>query len=141
MPNQTSIDIRFQYQSHCLDVDEIDRLNQSSLSIPIHVWTSISWHLFLTVFLLLSTSGTPVVVLTRAPGTSPEKAPSRADLPRAAHTSPKKAILSIRGGAQSGEGRPLPPTMRKERAVGHEEEGATSHEEGAVAHLPLVEQA
>jgi hypothetical protein len=30
MPNQTSIDIGLQYQSHCLDADEIARWNQGA---------------------------------------------------------------------------------------------------------------
>ena len=48
MPNQPSISIRLQYQSHCLDVDKIERWNQNSWGIPIHVWMSTPWHLILS---------------------------------------------------------------------------------------------
>jgi len=48
MPNQPSIGIRLQYQSHCLDVDKIGRWNQSSWGIPIHVWMSTPWLLILS---------------------------------------------------------------------------------------------
>ena len=50
IPNQSSIDIRFQYQSDCLDVDEIARWNQRSRRIPILVWMSIPWHLILAIW-------------------------------------------------------------------------------------------
>ena len=50
IPNQSSIDIRFQYQSDCLNVDEIARWNQRSRRIPILVWMSIPWHLILAVW-------------------------------------------------------------------------------------------
>ena len=83
MPNQPSIGIRLQYQSHCLDVDKIGRWNQSSWGIPIHVWMSTPWYLILS---------TP-----REAGEEP-------------HGSPAEEQRGTRRGGGQGRGAPPPST-------------------------------
>lgn len=128
MPNQTSIGIVvLQYQSHCLDVDEIARWNQRSWRMPIHVWMSIQWYL-----------RNPTPRRRRTPSSSGRSSPApptprRRSTPSsseaARHASPEKDAVFVQGGAPSrrprlaGEGRRLhpewsscaPPTPRRSR--------------------------
>ena len=90
MPNQPSIGIRLQYQSHCLDVDKIGRWNQSSWGIPIHVWMSTLWHLILS---------TP-----REAGEEP-------------HGSPVEEQRGTRRGGGQGRGAPPPSTLKAPAAL------------------------
>ena len=94
MPNQHSISIWLQYQSHCLDVDKIERWNQSSWGIPIHVWMSTPWHLILS---------TP-----REAGEEPHGSPAEGGRGGASRSLPAKGRCGAGGGLPGPHRAPCP---------------------------------